>query len=485
MVKPKKILVIDDDRAACTMIEKTLGKRGYDVRISPDARSGYEAAKALVPDLIFINLLLPDSNGLKLSKAIHALDALRHVPVIMFVSSYGELDARYTVTIGIVDTLVKPLKEEDVVVKTAAVLGEEAGIEGAEDIIREISEEKIAPVMHHEEDEITEVEAVSRSIDELDAYQEEVVTSGAGAEDGELFAEPIREGDAGLAQHDIPEDKKSREGEEKDLFSEETDLFGDELEKSLDEVRQEPLRRLKEGSDAAGSEIDLTYENTSSSPTRRIIMIAASFVIILAIGIGGYLFFTAGNKQAPVRKEVTKVLPEPAAIPPAPLSEKPGQIPEIPVKSEAQKPEPPKAEPAPVKEEGTPKAAKPEPKKDAVQTGVPEQAAKTAAPAAGAQPEAKKPETGKSETRASSAAAAKTAPAFTVQAGIFANEANAKALAGKIREKGHTPSITSIETADKKTLYRVTIGTYANHKNAAQVSETLKKQGIQTIVRKQ
>jgi len=78
-------------------------------------------------------------------------------------------------------------------------------------------------------------------------------------------------------------------------------------------------------------------ENISSSPIRRGVMIAASIVTGIALGVGGYLFFTAGNKQQPVHKQVTKVLPAPSAgtpATPATPGDKQGRITEIPVKQE-------------------------------------------------------------------------------------------------------------------------------------------------------
>lgn len=483
MVKPKKILVIDDDMATCTMIEQTLGNRGYNVRISPDARSGYETARSFVPDLIFINLLLPDTNGLKLSKAVHALDFLRHVPVIMFVSSYGELDTRYTVTIGIVDTLVKPLKEEDVIAKTATVLGYDAGTVEPEETIRKIAAEEIQPVMLLREEKISEEEPIFRTAEAFDVFQAEDRRNEIG-EGRESFAESIKEEEADMSHNEIPADKKKSEFDDKDLFSDEADIFGEELDKSMEEVRQKPLQSLTEGADAADDGIDLTYEKKSSSPAGRIIVIVAAIVIGLAIGVGGYLFFAAGNKQTPVQKQVVRVLPEPSAVPTAPPADKPTQIPEIPVKQEVQKTDPAKPEPAPIKDAKTQEPVKPEQRKEAIQKSEPAQPKKELAPAT-VQPEGKKPDADRTATKKGSPSASMATQLFTVQAGLFAHEANATALAEKIKEKGYTPSVASIETPEKKTLYRVTIGTYASRKKAAEVSEALKKQGIQTIIRKQ
>ena len=63
MRQRKKILVIDDDAADCDLINLTLEPCGLEVITHRDARAGIAAAPAILPDLVFIKLLLPDTNG--------------------------------------------------------------------------------------------------------------------------------------------------------------------------------------------------------------------------------------------------------------------------------------------------------------------------------------------------------------------------------------------------------------------------------------
>jgi DedD protein len=158
--KRSKILVIDGDRTASSMIVDTLTARGSDVYATADPDEGIEKAAALAPDLIFISLLFPESNGLKVSKQIHSVEGLKKVPVVMLISYQGELDPKYTSTIGIVDVLVKPLKREDLISKTVNILGKKALSEGiAEELpVKEereiLAEEEIAG-LHHEAGEFS------------------------------------------------------------------------------------------------------------------------------------------------------------------------------------------------------------------------------------------------------------------------------------------------------------------------------------------
>jgi len=126
----RRVLVIDNDRIASDMIVKTLLPRGLDVSVVASPDRGVEKALEYKPDLVFISLFLPESNGFKISRRIHSTEELMNVPLMMLISYRGELDPKYTSSIGVVDVLVKPLKPEDIISKIEKVLGKQAFTEG-------------------------------------------------------------------------------------------------------------------------------------------------------------------------------------------------------------------------------------------------------------------------------------------------------------------------------------------------------------------
>jgi len=338
MAAAKRVLVIDDDAAACGLIEGALTRLGLEVLPSSEPRAGYETARAKIPDLIFINLLLSGTNGLKVSKAIHAVKGLEMIPVIMLISYQGELDPKYTATIGIIDTLVKPLKEAEIIAKTRAILGEDAVTEPADEIVREISlEEEMEPMILHEEEEMAE-EAVFASATKTPG--EPIKEEHAEQDEREIMSKMTKEGESHMPEKENPFDKK--EDDDRDLFTDESDIFGEELKKSRAGAEKRLKQVEREDDSFPEEDVDLYYEEEKpASLVRRILLIAVSIVVCIGLGVGGYFFFTAGSKQVPVEKQVAKTLPEPAPVPALPVipSEKPNVIPEIPVKSEPQKPE--------------------------------------------------------------------------------------------------------------------------------------------------
>jgi DNA-binding response OmpR family regulator len=118
----EKIIVIDDDHDTCKLILRELEAKGMEVIIISDPENAVEKAKQIEPALIFISLLSFGSKGLKVCKSIHSIKNLREVPVIMLISSPGELDPQYAALFGVVDILVKPLNTDELVSKTMDVL---------------------------------------------------------------------------------------------------------------------------------------------------------------------------------------------------------------------------------------------------------------------------------------------------------------------------------------------------------------------------
>jgi DNA-binding response OmpR family regulator len=123
MSTKKKVMVIDEDQAVCNMIAGTMKYLGHEVYTETQHPGSIDRAVEIIPDLIFVSLLFNATNGLKVSRSIHSKEILKKVPLVMLTSSKGELDPKYTRTIGVVDILVKPLSERDIIAKTEDILG--------------------------------------------------------------------------------------------------------------------------------------------------------------------------------------------------------------------------------------------------------------------------------------------------------------------------------------------------------------------------
>jgi len=77
------ILVIDDDESTCDMLRRTFEKAGYDVVIATRAGEGLRQARAVMPDAITLDVMMPGMDGWSLLRTLKADGDLMHIPVIM------------------------------------------------------------------------------------------------------------------------------------------------------------------------------------------------------------------------------------------------------------------------------------------------------------------------------------------------------------------------------------------------------------------
>ncbi|MCC7118472.1 MAG: response regulator [Anaerolineales bacterium] len=93
----KKILLIEDVEDTVELVEKVLTARGYDFLHAPDAESGLQLALECLPDLILLDLGLPDHDGQTLAGWIQAEQSLLSIPLIAF-TAWPEETARQMVS---------------------------------------------------------------------------------------------------------------------------------------------------------------------------------------------------------------------------------------------------------------------------------------------------------------------------------------------------------------------------------------------------
>jgi len=84
-----KVLIVDDDEDFATLLEYSLGKQGCDTLRAPDGLQGLKMARAEIPDVILLDILLPDLDGLAVCEILHAQPSTRGIPVFM-ISALGE-----------------------------------------------------------------------------------------------------------------------------------------------------------------------------------------------------------------------------------------------------------------------------------------------------------------------------------------------------------------------------------------------------------
>ena len=116
------ILVVDDTPANLRLLAQMLSARGYKVRPVPSGTLALDAAHAAPPDLILLDVGMPDMNGYEVCQRLKADESTRDVPVL-FISALDDIDSKVQAfTAGGVDYITKPFRVEEVAARVTTHL---------------------------------------------------------------------------------------------------------------------------------------------------------------------------------------------------------------------------------------------------------------------------------------------------------------------------------------------------------------------------
>lgn len=107
MDEKKKILIIEDDDVLRDVLSEKLEKNGYAVDRAEDGVVAMEKVRAVKPDLILLDILMPRKNGIEVMEELHADPALKDIPVVIISNSGQPLEIARAQELGARDFLVK------------------------------------------------------------------------------------------------------------------------------------------------------------------------------------------------------------------------------------------------------------------------------------------------------------------------------------------------------------------------------------------
>ena len=116
------IAVVDDEPDILALLSVHLKKNRFRVREFPDAESFYRFLHSEVPDLVILDLMLPDADGFEVCKYLRKTDKLAAVPIIMLTARVGETDKVLGLELGADDYVTKPFSPGELVARVKAVL---------------------------------------------------------------------------------------------------------------------------------------------------------------------------------------------------------------------------------------------------------------------------------------------------------------------------------------------------------------------------
>jgi DNA-binding response OmpR family regulator len=118
-----QLLMIEDDARLARMVADYLAQSGFAVSQAADGQHGLAAVLAGAPDLVILDLMLPDMDGLEVCRRIRALPgALARTPVLMLTAKGDPMDRIIGLEIGADDYLPKPFEPRELLARIRAVL---------------------------------------------------------------------------------------------------------------------------------------------------------------------------------------------------------------------------------------------------------------------------------------------------------------------------------------------------------------------------
>ena len=120
----KRVLCIEDHPEMIELIRLILGREGFEVEGAVGGREGLKAMDESPPDLILLDLMMPDVDGWEVYRQIKARDDLKEIPVIAVTAKAQGIDRVLGLHIaGMDDFITKPFGPKDLIASVERVLG--------------------------------------------------------------------------------------------------------------------------------------------------------------------------------------------------------------------------------------------------------------------------------------------------------------------------------------------------------------------------
>jgi two-component system phosphate regulon response regulator PhoB len=118
----ERVLAIDDEPDLLELIEVNLKAAGYEVLTASNGKDGLEMARQRVPELIVLDVMLPELGGLEVCKSLRRDPATREVPILMLTARATEIDRVLGLELGADDYVTKPFSTRELVLRVKNLL---------------------------------------------------------------------------------------------------------------------------------------------------------------------------------------------------------------------------------------------------------------------------------------------------------------------------------------------------------------------------
>lgn len=119
------ILLVEDSPTQAFVISRLLEQHGHKVVVANNGKQGIEYAHTCAPDLVIMDVIMPNANGYQATRAIANSEKTSHIPVVMLSSKDQVTDKLWGLRQGAMSYLTKPVDEKALIETVTHLLGPE------------------------------------------------------------------------------------------------------------------------------------------------------------------------------------------------------------------------------------------------------------------------------------------------------------------------------------------------------------------------
>jgi DNA-binding response OmpR family regulator len=119
---PKRIAIVEDEAELASLIDYNLRRHGYQPHVLTGSKGTLKALEQLRPDMVLLDVMLPEADGFELCKQIRQSTALGRIPVLFLTARSDEVDRVLGLGIGGDDYMTKPFSPRELVARVKAHL---------------------------------------------------------------------------------------------------------------------------------------------------------------------------------------------------------------------------------------------------------------------------------------------------------------------------------------------------------------------------
>src|SRR5256885_6783364 len=117
----ERVLIVDDDPDILRLVSYNLTQAGFDVATAATGRKALESVQKRQPDLIILDLMLPDVDGMEVCRTLRQREDSRRIPIVMLTARSEEIDRVIGFELGADDYVMKPFSPRELVLRVKSI----------------------------------------------------------------------------------------------------------------------------------------------------------------------------------------------------------------------------------------------------------------------------------------------------------------------------------------------------------------------------